>query len=98
MTYIYVIGPKEGFQKIGYSETPEKRLKSLQTGHPELLYIHHTIEVNKLKAKLIEKLIHRNINHKRTKGEWFNLTIDEAKSEIDFALITYSENPQLKYL
>lgn len=95
MSYIYSIGPKNGPIKIGYSKSPEKRLGELQTGHPEKLYLHYTAEVDDKKVEIIEHLIHRSNNHRRINGEWFDLSIDDAKTEIDFALIRYGDDDSI---
>src|SRR5690606_41006506 len=42
---LYIIGPVSGPQKIGFSKNPQKRLKSLQTAHPQQLILHYTKEV-----------------------------------------------------
>lgn len=98
MSYLYVIGPKDhGPQKIGFSNNVQQRLKSLQTGHPSKLYIHHTVEVDDHKVKLLERVIHKEIKHHKSHGEWFNLTPETAKAELEFAMIRYSEDPLIKY-
>ncbi len=53
--------------KIGYSETPKKRLRELQTGSDSRLVIIKTIkgDLNK------EKELHDKFSHLRTNGEWF---------------------------
>lgn len=95
MTFIYAIGTKSDLQKIGYSDNPEKRLKQLQTGNPEQLYLHHTISIVSSRARLVEQFIHSQINYKRTKGEWFRMSPEEAKSILTFAEIRWAEDPLL---
>ena len=89
MSYIYIIGTTESPYKIGFSKTPEKRLKSLQTGHPVKLSLLYTKEISEDNVKNIEKQIHKTIAYKRTKGEWFNICLEDAISEINFAVIRY---------
>jgi hypothetical protein len=96
--YIYVIGPKEGFQKIGFSQDVEKRLSSIQTGNPEKLIIHHKAEVPDDRARLLERMIHKLNHHKKIKGEWFDLTPEEAEAEVTFTIIRYEDDKTLKYL
>ena len=43
----------------------------------------------------MEKKIHTELNHKRAKGEWFNLTPQEAIEYIIFFKIRYDEDPTL---
>ncbi len=91
--FIYVIGPASGHQKIGISKDVKTRLKSLQTGHPEKLIIHHTEPVNPKIVKIMEKTIHRELNHKKKKGEWFSMTPQEAKEYVQFFGIRYGDDP-----
>lgn len=78
--YIYAIGNNTNKTKIGISANPNKRLSQLQTGNPESLHIYYTFAINESTAHKFEKAAHHDIAHKRLKGEWFNLTPDEAKS------------------
>lgn len=89
MSYIYIIGGTEKPYKIGFSKEPHKRLKSLQTGYPEKLTLHYIKEIDETQVRQLEKHIHRAIAYKRTKGEWFNISLDDAISEINFAVIRY---------
>lgn len=91
--FLYVIGPIYGPQKIGISKNVDKRLKSLQTGNPVKLYIQFCMEVNR--ARLIERKIHAELNHKKLKGEWFDLTKEEAIDYVNFFLIRHSDDPFL---
>ena len=91
-TFVYVIAARpEGPCKIGFSVNPTKRLRQLQTGHPEILRIHHVQGFEEKRAKLIERIIHRTISYKRQTGEWFDLSVEDAVAEVEFALIRYGE-------
>jgi hypothetical protein len=88
--FIYVIGPKDhGPIKIGFTKELHRRLKSIQTGHPEPLYIHHYVEVPENQTRLIEGIIHKENKFHRTSGEWFNLSIDQGILEVNHAVIRY---------
>jgi len=89
--FIYVIGPDEGEQKIGLSKSPERRLKNLQTGHPKRLRIHHKEPIDATIVHKLEKKIHTELNYKRTKGEWFNMTPQEATEFVIYFRIRYAE-------
>lgn len=92
-TFLYVIGTdKNSAMKIGYSKYPEKRLKQLQTGHPEELRLYYFQSVSSENVKLMEQAIHSTNRHKKIKGEWFNMTADDAIVEVQHAIIRYSEN------
>lgn len=92
MSWIYIIGAENGPYKIGFSKTPETRLKSLQTGHPNKLILHYKREVPEEEIKFIEECIHKQMKPKQTHGEWFNVILDDAKSEISFAIIKHSRS------
>lgn len=93
--FIYVIGPAIGPQKIGLSGDVDKRLQTLQTGSPVDLLVHHREPIIAKQVKLLEKKIHRELNHKRVRGEWFDLTPEEAKEFVVFFAIRYGEDPLL---
>ncbi|RYD62476.1 MAG: hypothetical protein EOP83_14485 [Verrucomicrobiaceae bacterium] len=97
ISFIYVISARpEGPCKIGLSLTPEKRLRQLQTGHPERLHLYHTMEVDTPKVALLEKIIHKTIRYKRTHGEWFDLSVTDAVAEVEFAMIRYGDEGNLR--
>jgi predicted GIY-YIG superfamily endonuclease len=95
--FLYVIGPLKPPIKIGITKNCEKRLMNLQTGHSEKLFIHHREPIDSGLAKTFESIIHENLRLKRTHGEWFNISIDEAINEIKWALIRYENEPGLKH-
>lgn len=66
--YIYIITSQDlSFCKIGYSKRPEKRLKEIQTGSPEILYIYLLLRGN----RMIEKKLHKKYKEFLKSGEWF---------------------------
>lgn len=94
--FIYVIGPEVGPQKIGITNDLKKRLKAIQTGNPDQLYIHHFEEIDtRTKVRLLERKIHLELNYKKLKGEWFNLTKEEAVDYVTFFNIRYADDPLL---
>lgn len=95
--FIYVIGPKEPPIKIGITGDCEQRLKSLQTGHSQRLHIHYKEQVDKKIAKLYEGIIHQNLKHKQTHGEWFDISIEDAINEIKWCLIRYENEENIVY-
>lgn len=92
LMFLYIIGTQGRRQKIGFSKDVSKRLATLQTGNPEPLTIHHVEEVPDHRARLLEKKIHRDMNYKRIKGEWFDMTPEEAKSMLQFVVIRYMDD------
>lgn len=93
--FIYVIGPEIGPQKIGFTKDVNRRIKALQTGHPQKLIIHHLEEVNEKVYRKLEKRIHLELNYKKLKGEWFNMTSQEAVEFLQYAIIRWSEDALL---
>lgn len=88
--YLYVIGNSNNIQKIGFSKYPEKRLKELQTGNSEQLFLHHSINCGSLKkVRDMEKRIHIELSYKRLKGEWFAMSKEDAINYVEFARITW---------
>lgn len=79
--FIYLMKDKRnGYTKIGYSKNPEFREKTLQSEVPDIEMIFQHIGNMKL-----EKELHKALDHKRIRGEWFNLDfvdIDNIKAYI----------------
>lgn len=65
--------------KIGYTRRPiEKRIKEIKTGNGSDIYL---IESFKSQwGTKIEAQLHRQFNHRKVNGEWFDLVDDEVKS------------------
>jgi hypothetical protein len=80
--YIYLMKDKRnGYIKIGYSKTPEFREKTLQSEVPDIEMIYYNFGRLKL-----EKELHKAYDHKRIRGEWFELNIgdiEQIKEHID---------------
>jgi hypothetical protein len=60
-TYIYIIDDGENNVKIGKSNNPFKRVKTLQTGNPKSLEIVATFSVSKEKVFTVEKKCHHKL-------------------------------------
>lgn len=93
--FIYVIGNNENRQKIGFTNNPLRRLKTLQTGNPDKLYLHHFVEIPDEKKRIFERKIHSEISYKRITGEWFNISAEDAKLALDHAVIRWLDDPLL---
>ena len=82
--YVYVMHDfNTGYYKIGKSNNPERREKTLQSEKPtiELLY------KSKMSVKT-EKELHQMFQEKRIRGEWFDLTgsdITKLKKELNIS-------------
>ena len=75
---IYLINGDENRYKIGISSVKglQNRVKNLQTGSSAQLNIIFTVETKY--ASIIEKVLHRKLNHKKLIGEWFELNPDDV--------------------
>jgi hypothetical protein len=88
-TYLYVIASSpEGPCKIGFSANPEKRVRQLQTGHAYLLNLHYSQVVPNNEARKIERLVHQTIGYRRSKGEWFDISVSDAIAEVQVGLMS----------
>lgn len=68
--FVYFIGNLDkNICKIGFSYSPNKRLKELQTGNPFPLVVFKTVKGD-LK---MEKTFHLIYRQYRTSGEWFRI-------------------------
>lgn len=63
--------------KIGFTKysNPNKRIKQLKTGNPDIFLIDYFNTTNKRK---IETILHNLYKHKLINGEWFELTEEEV--------------------
>jgi hypothetical protein len=80
---IYLITDSQ-YTKIGISKHPEKRLKQLQTAHPQPLTI--IFEKETKNARKLEKFLHKILWQYRVKynSEWFLISdISWLKDYID---------------
>lgn len=93
---MYVIeNTRTGLVKIGYSQDPEERCRTLQTGSADVLRVAHQARVNEDRARLLEKRLHMEINHHRERGEWFNLTVEKAAGLVDYTVIRWHDDIML---
>lgn len=80
---VYVIGSSENPVKIGVADRIKRRLAELQTGHPDLLVVHHQVKVPWDLAEKIEAAAHQDLKARHRHGEWFNVHKDEAAEVVD---------------
>ncbi|RVD44885.1 GIY-YIG nuclease family protein [Mesorhizobium sp. M4A.F.Ca.ET.020.02.1.1] len=79
LVYIIAHDPA-GPVKIGKSAFLASRLEGLQTGNPNKLYVFAAfIGASRARAMVMEGRIHDALDDARLIGEWFSLTVEEAK-------------------
>lgn len=81
--FVYVIGIDATPVKIGTADDPRKRLQLLQIGCPEPLVLHRTLEFPHYAAEPIERAAHEALKDRHRRGEWFNVSIEDAVSTIE---------------
>lgn len=80
--YVYLITDGT-YTKIGISNNPQKRLRSLQTANPRKLSIAHTVQLeSKDDASLLEFALHQYFDKARVSGEWILLPFEIIKDAI----------------
>ena len=84
--YVYVIKSDAGPIKIGISSNPDNRLKSLQGSCPHALALVFTKVVHRSIAESIEKQAHDSLAGNRMRGEWFNVTAEDAIYVVNMAI------------
>ncbi|HAN79500.1 MAG TPA: hypothetical protein DCQ31_17905 [Bacteroidales bacterium] len=72
--HVYLmVDTTNGYYKIGISNKPEYREKTLQSEKPTIELIIAKKFPTRLIAESIEKALHNSFENKRLRGEWFNL-------------------------
>ena len=90
MRYLYIIAGNTAPSKVGIANNPEHRLKALQTGNPTLLKIHLIIPCDNVRA--LERILHKKLGRYRLKGEWFDLSPEQAILEVNWIIMHLSED------
>ena len=77
--------------KIGESDNPTQRCKTLQTGNMRPLKIYRCIECQSKKhAQKIESMLHRKFSKRRILNEWFSV----KQEEIDLVIAEIASTPK----
>ena len=80
--YVYFIQSEYGF-KIGQTKRIDDRLNLFTVKLPFKFTLHSFVRTSRFIE--IESILHKNLDHKRLNGEWFQLTDDDF-AEIDIIL------------
>ena len=94
--YLYaILDSQTGYIKLGYSVDPDQRLCELQTANSGALRVVYRARIREDRARIVEQQLHRELNHHRVRGEWFDLTENRATGMIDYAIIRYEDDSLL---
>ena len=78
--YVYLmVDTANSFYKIGISNSPNYREKTLQSEKPTIELICSKSFINRKIALTIEQSLHSNYNSKRIRGEWFDLNANDIE-------------------
>ena len=81
--YLYIVRETwQGMCKIGIASDIYARMSSLQTGCPQELEVIGFVALKN--AKSMELFIHNRYKAFRHRGEWFNLSIEQVQTILDF--------------
>ena len=105
MAYVYLLGDsgQENTFKIGMTRGPiEKRIRQLQTGNGEEIYLVNYYET--AYPFFVERQLHQKMFPKQKRNEWFNLDIEDVVnfkrycSDIEKQVEALKTNPFAKNL
>lgn len=82
---VYAIQSDIGPIKIGVAKHPKTRLDTLLLQQPYTGSLVYSRRPAKTDALAIEATVHSLLDEKRYRGEWFNITPEQAKEAIDIA-------------
>ncbi len=80
--YVYVIGAADGPQKIGSAVNPASRRMMLQVGNPAILAVAYAHPVSRALVFKVEHRAHGLLADKRVRGDWFDVSPEEAVAAI----------------
>ncbi len=81
--FIYIIGVTENPVKIGIARNLRSRLTTLQIGCPDPLVLHYSKSIPHNAAEDLETAVHRRLKPKHRRGEWFDVSVEEAREAIE---------------
>lgn len=96
VSYLYCIAAAQhdrGPCKIGLSANPDRRVRQLQTGHPEALDVRYREPVPSERVRHYEQALHHDLSYLRRAGEWFDIDVATAIKQIQFTIIHYEYAP-----
>jgi|GEM_PF-3473475 len=79
---VYVIETDNGLVKIGVSQSPKARIKTIEKTGGHIIVNQYISEPCKI-AQMIELSAHKSFQAKRKIGEYFTCTFDEAVAQVE---------------
>jgi len=76
--YVYLVEKRDSLVKIGCTTKPKQRISSLQCSNGKCfvqVFVSREVE----DYKKVEKKLHFLFKERRVKGEWYNVSFNEAK-------------------
>lgn len=95
-TNIYVMGADGGPMKIGLARMPERRLRSIQTGHAKPVRLVGSWPVPLERARDIELRAHWLLRESRAHGEWFTVSARAATQAARSAIESNGEGEKAR--
>ena len=82
--YVYLmLDNSNGYHKIGISNTPEYREKTLQSEKPSIEMLTCKKFPTRKIAEVIESALHTAYSQQRLRGEWFDLNEEDVAAIIE---------------
>lgn len=83
--HVYVVEDfRDNLVKVGIASRLNGRVSGIKNGNPFVKCIYSTIRI--LKARSVEKMVHRMLKPYRCSGEWFHCSSDHAIAAINEAI------------
>lgn len=79
---IYLAGTGRGPKKIGIGTSAAKRVRAIQNASGKAMSLHHSERVPVGAARAIESHAHWMLADRWVRGEWFDVSVAEAKEVI----------------
>lgn len=86
MKTVYVVGGEAGPRKIGITGDIKARLYNLSFVSKQQLAVLASFDMAGDDARVVEKIAHALLQEKRSNGEWFNVSTEEAIAAITEAM------------
>lgn len=80
-THLYVAMIHDNL-KVGHASNLYLRISNMQVDSPYLVTVPYHVEVPKVLAARIEKYVHSHFEERWVMGEWFKISLEEARTAI----------------